>query len=899
MSRKISNDTNNFYNSNSQFQNSIDSISSPIYHDKRQSYFNKSAASHLPNLPHTNSYKDDDDGEEELEENVNKLEHKHNNSGNFIEFDLSNKYTNTVTEKIYSNSNIPTPKDEEEEPIPEPIPEPNKEPVEEAKNNKEEKEEDFFNTRNLSNWKPVKEISEMQYNEDKNEFNYSSESEEEVIDEEHDYMGYTKLDTEEQSNKYFALDKKTDFLFNPKRKIKETNKASQDVIFDSEAIYNNDSDSDDENYTETKNMLTDSQKFAYLGISKLLTVDMATDLAKIQFGTSSKVAKFFNNGQKNFSNWTMYVMLKLYEHLNVQGEEKNMIENLSKHGVETKDLSSSLMEIGINAKLENNEYIEDESFDLRWVVLCDLFIVLISDGYYDSRSRSLLMNFAKILKIPHIEILQFERRLIETLDMEIKEKSMENKDDMLNDQSFVKQQIKKNRNKRLAYIGLAAIGGSLAIGLTAGLLAPVIGAGIAAGLTTIGITGTSSFLAGVGGGALITTTGVAIGAQVGSKAGSRRAGEVHTFEFKPLHNNKRCNLILTVSGWKMGKFDDVRLPFSTVDPVMGDIFSLLWEPEMLESMGQTIGILASEALSTSIQQILGATILTALMSAIQIPMALSKLSYLLDNPWNVSLDRAWKAGKLLAKTILSGNLGVRPITLVGFSLGARLIYSCLIEMSKRGGYGLIENVIILGSPVSIKNDQLAEARSMVSGRFINGYSRKDWILGYLFRATGGGVSTVAGLSPLEKVYGIENVDCTDLVEGHMSYLKAIPKILKRLDWEVLREELGEVEELDPEQGERHRQLLEEFDEARAKLEVEEQYYKPKGWKKWFKPKKKEWWDIYSNTNEKDDKGDEIKEYDVEESEPPAIFDVDALVQEVKDIEESTKHASNETTNVMK
>ena len=241
-------------------------------------------------------------------------------------------------------------------------------------------------------------------------------------------------------------------------------------------------------------------------------------------------------------------------------------------------------------------------------------------------------------------------------------------------------------------------------------------------------------LAGVGGSALITTSGVAIGAKVGSKAGSRRVGDVHTFEFKPLHNNKRTNLIVTVSGWMNGAMDDVRLPFSTVDPVMGDMFSLLWEPEMLQSMGQTIGILASEALSTSIQQILGATILAALMSAIQIPMALSKLSYLLDNPWNVSLDRAWKAGKILAETIISGNLGVRPITLVGFSLGSRLIYSCLIEMARRGGYGLIENVIILGSPITVDIDQMSEARSVVSGRFVNGYSKKDWILGYLFQS---------------------------------------------------------------------------------------------------------------------------------------------------------------------
>lgn len=48
-----------------------------------------------------------------------------------------------------------------------------------------------------------------------------------------------------------------------------------------------------------------------------------------------------------------------------------------------------------------------------------------------------------------------------------------------------------------------------------------------------------------------------------------------------------------------GKVDDVRLPFSTVDPIMGDLFSIYWEPEMLQSMGQTISILATEACQSS------------------------------------------------------------------------------------------------------------------------------------------------------------------------------------------------------------------------------------------------------------------------------------------------------------
>lgn len=176
-------------------------------------------------------------------------------------------------------------------------------------------------------------------------------------------------------------------------------------------------------------------------------------------------------------------------------------------------------------------------------------------------------------------------------------------------------------------------------------------------------------------------------------------GSVRTFEFLPLHNNRRVNLIINVSGWMVGNDDDVRLPFSTVDPVEGDLFSLYWEPEMLKSMGQTIGIVASEVFTQTIQQVLGATILTGLMSAIQLPMALSKLGYILDNPWNVSLDRAWSAGLILADTLIGRNLGERPVTLIGFSLGARVILSCLVELCRKNALGIVENVFIFGTPV--------------------------------------------------------------------------------------------------------------------------------------------------------------------------------------------------------
>jgi len=178
-----------------------------------------------------------------------------------------------------------------------------------------------------------------------------------------------------------------------------------------------------------------------------------------------------------------------------------------------------------------------------------------------------------------------------------------------------------------------------------------------------------------------------------------------------------------------GKEDDVRLPFSTVDPIMGDLFSVLWEPDMLRSMGQTINLLATEVLTQSLQQVLGSTVLVALMASIQLPVVLTKLSYLLDNPWSVSLDRAWSAGLILADSLISRNLGVRPVTLVGYSLGARVIYSCLSELHRRHAYGLVQNAYLFGSPVVVKKDEYAKARTVVAGRFVNAYATNDWILG--------------------------------------------------------------------------------------------------------------------------------------------------------------------------
>ena len=171
-------------------------------------------------------------------------------------------------------------------------------------------------------------------------------------------------------------------------------------------------------------------------------------------------------------------------------------------------------------------------------------------------------------------------------------------------------------------------------------MAPLIGAGLGAAFATVGITGTTGFLAGTAGAAVITTGGVLTGSGIAARGMAKRTQFVRTFDVLPLHNNKRVNCILTVPGYVLfhfhflkidrydclprflnGKLDDPRLPFSVLDPVVGDVFSVLWEPEMIRETGSALKILTGEVVTQIGQTILQTTVMTALMSALQWPIS--------------------------------------------------------------------------------------------------------------------------------------------------------------------------------------------------------------------------------------------------------------------------------------
>lgn len=250
------------------------------------------------------------------------------------------------------------------------------------------------------------------------------------------------------------------------------------------------------------------------------------------------------------------------------------------------------------------------------------------------------------------------------------------------------------------------------------------------------------------------------------------------------------------------KVDDVRLPFSTIDPIVGDVYSVLWEPEMMHEMGGALRIFGTEILTQVGQNVLQATIMTGLMSALTWPMGeclpacqsislihtvLTKLGYLIDNPWSNALDRSYAAGLILADVIINRQAGVRPISLIGYSLGARAIFYALAELAKHKAFGLVQDVFIFGSTVAASRQTWLDVKSVVAGRLVNGFARNDWMLGYLFRMTSGGLQTVAGLRPVEGIAGLENVEVTDIITGHMSYRSCMPQLLARVGFAVTAE----------------------------------------------------------------------------------------------------------------
>jgi len=262
----------------------------------------------------------------------------------------------------------------------------------------------------------------------------------------------------------------------------------------------------------------------------------------------------------------------------------------------------------------------------------------------------------------------------------------------------------------------------------------------------------------------------------------------------------------------------------------GEMYTVKWESTLLTQICDCVTDLAVDVVTGATRQILKQTVLHTLLAAVVLPSYLLNLINAIDGDWTIAVERADEAGVVLAKTLLYSSAGRRPVTLIGYSFGARIIYSCLKELaryqeewehfrelldeddpsSKKGrNYGhhklekykqkmkgmrepasIVEDAVLMGLPNHLSLSSWKDCRQIVAGRLVNCYSSNDLILSLMFQAkrfSGGSLNHGMGsiLKPVcgtcrVEVPGVESIDCSDLILGHQDYCLETGKVLERI-----------------------------------------------------------------------------------------------------------------------
>uniref|UniRef100_A0A8D2L9W4 Transmembrane and coiled-coil domains 4 n=1 Tax=Varanus komodoensis TaxID=61221 RepID=A0A8D2L9W4_VARKO len=360
----------------------------------------------------------------------------------------------------------------------------------------------------------------------------------------------------------------------------------------------------------------------------------------------------------------------------------------------------------------------------------DLVSFSLKDGHYDARMRVLLSHVTQLLKIPLEELEASEEHLLECTPSS---------------------------------------------GLTGGLAAPLVATGAAA---VIGSAGAAALGSAAGIAVMASLFGAAGAGLTGYKM-KKRVGAIEEFEFLPLTEGKQLHIAIAVTGWlSPGKYGSFVTPWGSLLQSR-EQYCLAWESKYLVELGNAFNTLLNGLVNVVGQEALKYTVLSGIVTALALPASLLTVASVIDNPWGVCLHRSAEVGKHLAQILLGRHQGRRPVTLVGFSLGARVIYFCLQEMAKEEDCrGIVEDVVLLGAPVEGDATCWKPITKVVSGKIVNGYCRGDWLLSLVYRTSSAQLN-VAGLQPVNlDDRRMVNVDLSSVVSGHLDYMKQMDTILK-------------------------------------------------------------------------------------------------------------------------
>ncbi|PZD36852.1 DUF726 domain containing protein [Pyrenophora tritici-repentis] len=503
---------------------------------------------------------------------------------------------------------------------------------------------------------------------------------------------------------------------------------------------------------------------------------------------------------KYFDGWRGNVISRIGEIVNSREKAKEQAKYVEGKRVEEviKQSEASMTSI---EKLDDQEEDEDKIFkDLypavpttltqldeskRTLILHSLVLILLSLEHYSAHSRVLILYLTSSLGLSRAVLKKDEETVAQGL--------LEAASQQINADAETKKAAEASQTARKWKVGLAGVAGAALIGVTGGLAAPLLAAGVGSMMGGIGLgaTAAAGYL-GTLAGSSVLVGGLfgAYGAKMTGRAMDEYARQVEDFAFIPIHRtqdpenqdneSRRLRVAIAVSGW-LREPEEVSKPWRYINKGT-EGFALRWELEALLKLGHSLEtFVTSAAWGYAKKKIIEQTVFAA-MAAAMWPLGLLKLATMLDNPFSVAKYRAEKAGEVLADALINKVQGERPVTLVGYSLGARLIFSCLEKLAERRAFGLIENVVLVGAPCPSDVADWRRIRSVVSGRCVNVFSKKDYILGFLYRTSSVQLG-VAGLQPVVGVHGVQNVDVSELVDGHLQYRFITGSILRKIGFE--------------------------------------------------------------------------------------------------------------------
>ncbi|EPS39121.1 hypothetical protein H072_7119 [Dactylellina haptotyla CBS 200.50] len=516
------------------------------------------------------------------------------------------------------------------------------------------------------------------------------------------------------------------------------------------------------------------------------------------------------------------------------------------------------------------------------VILHSIILLILSLETYDARSRTMLRILSTSLHVPPLTLVTLEEAVAKTLITAAKSSGSSSPSHMSADASKEKQKSDHRWNRRIK-IGLAGVAGAAVIGITGGLAAPLVAAGIGTVMSGIGLgaTAAAGYLGALAGsGALVGALFGAYGGKMTGEMMQRYSKEIEDFGFErvkpggttpkeqkptptqekdhkpatsfeemgvdrpatPRRSNSsevkpednRLTVTIGISGWITDPADFVS-PWNSLSSHT-EVYALHWETSALMDLGSALTTMLKTYAFTYLKfEIIKRTVLASLMAAMW-PILLLKIGKVVDNPFNIAKTRAEKAGKILADALINRVQGNRPVSLVAYSLGARVVYSCLVELAERRAFGIVENVYILGSATPSSGEGWIGARSVVSGQLVSVYSEKDYILGFLYR-TSAVQFGVAGLQEIKWPDGVESVDVSEEVEGHLRYRFLVGSIVGKVgggemvDWKVVEEERKKAEEMKRAEEKMEKEAKEkegiegeekELEEAAKKIETEKE-----------------------------------------------------------------------------